>query len=430
MVYILAGVDCTGKTTVYNKLKKVLGNAAVFVKESNCPTDKEKRYRLQKLQALIESGETVIYDRATAIDDYVYEPVMAGKDTALDMLTVQDLLTHCVVIYFHAANETITSRLQYRGDEHVTPDMVPEIVRRYDKFFNELLLPNVYPVNVDGKSEMEVFNQVFNIVSRKSFKVAHIVPVSSLNLLDNKQYLMCLAHLVTQNEQYATYYRNAALDPSRFVLLDNGAAEDSQLSNAELLQCVQTISPNEMVLPDTLCDKDDTLKKLHEALAFFVEKHNVPCKFMAVPQGKNLAEWTECAKQMLQVSEVNSIGVSKFLPMQTGAELIRNSACFALQELIEKYERYDVEVHLLGCSERPCVIDSIRKRYPFVRGCDSAYGYLAAQADSRVYGATKRPEGTIDFLNGQTYNGLQQALEDFEIACGAFNNSPEQNGEW
>ena len=62
------------------------------------------------------------------------------------------------------------------------------------------------------------------MVMRKSKKIAHIVPVKCLEKTANNQYHMCLAHLVKESEEYASFYRRMS-DEGKFVLMDNGVAE-------------------------------------------------------------------------------------------------------------------------------------------------------------------------------------------------------------
>ena len=75
----------------------------------------------------------------------------------------------------------------------------------------------------------------------KDFKVAQIVPVPHLPQIENNHYHMCLAHLVKESEGYTEFYRRMS-DEGKFVLMDNGAAEGSQLATYELLEMYNTTS--------------------------------------------------------------------------------------------------------------------------------------------------------------------------------------------
>ena len=229
----------------------------------------------------------------------------------------------------------------------------------------------------------------------KNFKIAQIVPVAHLGQIKDNHYHMCLAHLVG-DVRYAKFYERMAKE-GKFVLMDNGAAEGSQLSVKELLKMYALINPTEIVLPDTLNDCVDTLRK---TLAFVHEYKDLPYRFMGVPQGQDFDEWCACVEVMLREPRINSIGVSKFLNIATGVDDIRFHACAYIAKVADALGRRDIEVHLLGCDEGPAMVGGIQELFPFVRGCDSAFAFIATQANVKIDEDTERPEGEIDFIDG------------------------------
>lgn len=259
----------------------------------------------------------------------------------------------------------------------------------------------------------------------KSHKIAHIVPVSCLEKTANNQYHMCLAHLVKQSKEYASFYRRMS-DEGKFVLMDNGVAEGAQLSVSELVECYDAVHPTEVVLPDTLLDANDTLVKSATALVDINKYYDgkAPFTFMAVPQGADMAIWIKCMKEMLTWPGVNSIGVPKALFNITGNKWARYRAVEAVCDRLKSINYSSVkEIHLLGCSESTDVIRKIFDRFDFVRGCDSAFVYLMSQ--SGWYGGTgevERPEGEIDFLNGRDYDSLEANMDYFNHMVGVTSN--------
>lgn len=252
----------------------------------------------------------------------------------------------------------------------------------------------------------------------KEFKIAHIVPVSHLKQIEENHYHMCLAHLVA-NSKYADFYKGMS-NKGKFVLMDNGAAEGSQLSPQELVAMYGIINPTEIVLPDTLNDCVDTLRK---TLAFAHVYSDLPYRFMGVPQGKNFDEWCACVEVMLREPRINTIGVSKFLNIITGDEDIRFHACAYIAKVASALGRRDIEVHLLGCDEAPELVGQIQELFPFVRGCDSAFAYIATQAGVEIDEETTRPEGEIDFIDGTVdEEELALRLKEFENVTGVKNN--------
>lgn len=428
MLYIMAGVDGSGKSTCFELLKGALGNKAIFVKESYTESTEERYARVYKAAKLAASGKIVIYDRATVLDDLVYEPVLQHKQSVLHSSLrlrpmIEQILHDAKVLYFCCEDEALKTRLTERGDEYVTIDDLANIRAMYDEVFETYGI-HPYVFNTTYTSATVVAARVLQIVYRKPFKLAHIVPQGSLSKIKDKGYLMCLANVVQEDSAYAEFYKNLTRD-DRYILMDNGAAEGQQLSMKELVACYERIMPNEIVLPDTLCDCQGTLRKSSEAIVYLNDVYGMdkPFTFMGVPQGCNLREWRECMEEMLQWPEIHAIGVSKFLQMKMQDEMARYDAVAYLEDAIKEYRRFDIEVHLLGCSESPSTIAKIAKDFPFVRGCDSAYGYICTQADVRIYENTKRPAGEIDFVYGRDYDTLSDNLTALELAADVFDNS-------
>ena len=259
----------------------------------------------------------------------------------------------------------------------------------------------------------------------KQHKIAHIVPVGCLEKTKDNQYHMCLAHLVKQSEEYGKFFRRMS-DEGKFVLMDNGAAEGEQLSVEELVECYQLVRPTQIVLPDTLLDGTDTLRKHFDALSYlhgyYGEK--LPFGAMGVPQGHDFTEWYGCMIKMAVIGEISCLGVSKFLEMETGDREVRYRAAKAIEEVDDS-----MEVHLLGCSDGSRVVRKTFEDFPMVRGCDSAFVYLVSQAGECI-GETDvdRPVGEIDFLNGADYDSLVSNMDAFNALVGVDDNGID--GSW
>ena len=259
----------------------------------------------------------------------------------------------------------------------------------------------------------------------KNFKVAHIVPVNCLEKTATNQYHMCLAHLVKESNEYAAFYKRM-VDEGNYVMMDNGAAEDSQLSIEELVQCYKKVNPTEIVLPDTLLDRGSTISKVKESYQYLMNEFdgNIPYKIMIVAQGDCIDDCVQCIADINElviggVIRVNTIGISKFLPMHTGNKYDRASLLMTAKDDIESM---GCEVHLLGCYESTDVIRNIRENCKCVRGVDSAFTYLCSQAGVLIDGDVSRPSGEIDFFKGQDYNSLVDNMNRFNKAVGVVDN--------
>ena len=254
----------------------------------------------------------------------------------------------------------------------------------------------------------------------KDFKVAQIVPLAQLEDIRNNHYHMCLAHLVKEDKtgKYAEFYKRMSAE-GKYVLMDNGAAECSQLDTIDLLRMYEQINPTEIVLPDTLSNSADTIRKTFN---FINELRDLPYKFMAVPQGQTFSEWKACANVMLREKRINSIGVSKFLNITTGNNRVRLDACSYVEYMARSLGRRDIEIHLLGCDEGPSIVGCINRLIPNVRGCDSAFVYIASKTGIEINEATQRPSGEIDFLNGEVATGFDANALLFESIVGVGSN--------
>lgn len=254
----------------------------------------------------------------------------------------------------------------------------------------------------------------------KDFKLAHIVPVSCLHITEGNHYHMCLAHLAAQSDKYCEFYRTMS-NRHKFVLMDNGAAEDEQCSNEELLRLYGAVQPTEIVVPDTILEGWDTLSKMEA----FVDKYGdvLPYRFMGVPQGHTMEEWKACACLMMKERRINTIGISKFINIATGSSLARLEAAMYVDKLAKEYDRDDLELHLLGCDEGPGIVSIIQREVERVRGCDTAFAYIVAQAGKPIGSNTQRPSGVIDFLYGEVPNGLIDRLDEMEIVTGVGDNA-------
>jgi hypothetical protein len=223
--------------------------------------------------------------------------------------------------------------------------------------------------------------------------VASIVPIPYLEMIKGKPYHMCLAHLAQASVEYADFYSQERAGGS-FVLMDNGAAEDSQLSVEELITLVECIEPTEIVLPDVIYDGKATEDRSYRALHQFI-RAGVSTHFMAVPQGNTVQEWVDCAREM-STWPIHSLGISKFMTLKLGP-YTRFLLLRALADIRPKKE-----IQLLGCGYDPREIATLYKLFPYIRGTDSAIPYVYAQESEAMLRAVRegipRSQAPIDFF--------------------------------
>lgn len=224
---------------------------------------------------------------------------------------------------------------------------------------------------------------------------APIVPAKQLDTIVAYPYQMSLAQLVVQDRAYARFYRELVRNHSRFVILDNGAAEDGQMPYESWLEAIRTVRPTEVVLYDKLYDSTGTIESTETSHKVFVEsnvRHHP--RFMGVAHGESYDEIVEVAKWMNQQEYINTIGISKFLTRQFDQDEIR---LVLIDELLYSMD-FTKDIHVLGCERSLGELVDIKMFHRWVRGCDTALPTLFAKVEQRIRVTTPRPAVEIDFL--------------------------------
>lgn len=193
-----------------------------------------------------------------------------------------------------------------------------------------------------------------------------------------------LAHHYLQNKEYREHflYIRKVL-PNAFVTLDNGAAEHSLVTEQVLLDIVGELKPNEVIAPDVLFDKQQTLINLNLFVVKMMEtgyiKHT---NIFGCPQGKTKEEWLECYKQMINNPLVSTIGLSKIAVPKcwnnaTGDTQIGVSRNECVRDLLD-LNLLEKPLHLLGMGEHTEYDYYLTNNIPYIRSSDSCYAALAA----------------------------------------------------
>lgn len=246
-------------------------------------------------------------------------------------------------------------------------------------------------------------------------KIASIVPIPYLRLIDGKEYHLCLAHLALYSPEYKEFYRQQAAKGS-YVILDNGAAEGETVNSSKLVQLAREIGARELILPDYIGDAHRTLDESYKMLHYIKARGDFGGKVMAVPQGLTLKEWIAVATEMMNWP-IDVIGIPKFLTYAFGPY----GRLLALRAL--PAPSISIEYHLLGCAYDPREVAAIEKLFPhLVRGVDSSLPYLYARDGYELYLALKegiaRSQLSIDFTESETRESLIVAnIQVWERMC-------------
>jgi len=219
---------------------------------------------------------------------------------------------------------------------------------------------------------------------------------------------MALAHLVRSDFLYSVHFQVESRNGS-YVLLDNGAFEDSMVGIDELVNVAEEIEATEMVLPDSIGDGKATVRAVTDALEYVVSRgHHKYHRLMAVAQGADLYEWSMCAEQLLDIPEIDTLGIPKKLLTDVGP----NARARALQ--LVKNRLNGRKTHLLGCGENPAEPRRVNNEHPgVVRGVDSSIAYVYSVEYKRVREGL-RPDYTIDFVEPATCDSRLLRVNMFE----------------
>ncbi len=204
---------------------------------------------------------------------------------------------------------------------------------------------------------------------------APIAPVSMCEVVTGTSgYLMALPSMVDADAGYAELYSNLSRNGA-WVILDNGVSENKRpLAVDKFKAYIGLLIPSEIILPDYLGDAEST------RAAAFVCYEGVQ-RLMAVPQGKTLDEYVDCAFYFAGLPQIGTIGVSKYLPRFCGAtrreflERIRDAGL---------HNRTSLQWHLLGLTESLRELADLAMDFPWIRGIDTCYPVLASMMGKSI----------------------------------------------
>lgn len=210
-----------------------------------------------------------------------------------------------------------------------------------------------------------------------------IPPNKHLDMMDNGDWYFALAHHYIQDSNYRKHFLDIRKRSGSFICLDNSAAEHSLVTEDILLDIVKELKPDEVIAPDVLFNKEQTLNNFHS----FVGKMNgfgllTHTSIFACPQGSSKGEWLECYQQMATHPSVGCVGLSKIAVPKcwnnaTGDTMIGVSRNQCVQELKDR-NILTKPLHLLGMGEHDEFDFYLQNNIPNIRSSDSCYTILAA----------------------------------------------------
>lgn len=221
-----------------------------------------------------------------------------------------------------------------------------------------------------------------------------ISPVSNLEPMKLGDRIFALAHLWVQFPEYRAFILDQK-EQSKFITLDNSAAERALVTEDILIEICRELMPNEVIAPDVLFDK---YKTIANAISFRnrMEREGLlgTIDIFFCPQGIDQQHWLDAYEWGLAQDFVDVIGFSKiavpnaFLNQgnDQGIKEARHRAYDYLNErgLIQK------QIHCLGQGDPT---EFAYYTNPLMRSTDSVYPVFAASLgqDFSVDHTTRTP---------------------------------------
>lgn len=221
-------------------------------------------------------------------------------------------------------------------------------------------------------------------------QIAHILPTDLLYLIENRNFYMCLANIAIQNTEYLNFYKRKSKE-GKFILLDNGEAEQQQLSLDTMLDIIKEINPSEIILNDTLNDRKQTIEKSNIALDYYKSK-GYNNQFMFVTHGIDFNDWWLNFKEDI-INHIHTIGIPKTITNTWNKELARYDCC---KFLLNTY----YNIHLLGCNESLDIL-KLFKNLSNVRSIDTSLSYIKAKSNEQINKGQRPLNIKMDFINHQ-----------------------------
>lgn len=192
-------------------------------------------------------------------------------------------------------------------------------------------------------------------------------------LESNFHLALALPDLMARKTYGGMYARVSRLGD--MVVMDNGAAEGSLVSDFDLLAATSKVAAHEVVAPDVLCNAEATVKRTRDFLA--TSSSQLPTNVMAVAQGSTIAEFRNCVDRFADMGQITTIGIPRH--MITTLDKTPARIDFATWITSKHAERF--QMHFLGTN--PSWIKEVKAaaKYTAVRSVDTSLPFNYALAD-------------------------------------------------
>lgn len=211
--------------------------------------------------------------------------------------------------------------------------------------------------------------------------IYYISPLKHVNMMCYGDRLFCLAQFVNNKyTYYIEFFNECKRQGNTFITIDNGLAENQQVSTQQLVEKANQVQADEIICPDKLYDYEGTVKMTNNFIDNLSEKELTKYELMAVPHGKTKSEYMKCFKDLQDIIDIKTLGISKFdcvklWSKDNDKDPIGDSRKRLFIDL-QLYNLLENPLHLLGRGNSFEL--SFFHNNPFVRSSDSCIEILCA----------------------------------------------------
>jgi len=199
-------------------------------------------------------------------------------------------------------------------------------------------------------------------------KIAFITTTNSLNQISSLGDIeFCLAPYC-KDIKYKQYFIDAK-KKGRYIIMDNGIAEDNLISNKNLVNLAIEMKVNEIIIPDKIGDFNHTLKAKNKFLEQYYDVlHQNNIKIQGVMQGNAFHEYLKAFLDLEKDKRIDVIGLPFRMNYCQFNETTKDENHMWNRIMFLEYIKSYKPMHLLGNNlpqELMCITN------PQVRSCDS-----------------------------------------------------------
>jgi len=218
-----------------------------------------------------------------------------------------------------------------------------------------------------------------------------IAPVRYTNLVKHLNDHLVVSSVLSDHPETIEFYKH--LPEDAYIILDNGAWEHNLSFTDELLDLAKEINTDEIIMPDSLGNGEETYKLIQEFRGILTNWEIRKYTLNGVIQGNDVKECINCYLDIKNVCDVVS------LPKHLEDERL---------ELLDMIN-FDEAVHFLGING----VDDLQylaAHKEKIRSFDTAWPFKCAKANQDIFITMRLPKFDFEMTGDEQF--VKQAKEN------------------